>query len=461
MSRLLHLLICQRGQHFPTSFIRLGGPIFTGYFLYSSHFPLSITSSTFNLSPLPCRHSILNIEVLLWCPSPTKPAEPRLAGGGFCAVFATINYSSHPASSTNTRISNFDDCFAPLPGTDETFFQDGVEDYLDLRRLGGGLETRETATKATEIQSYFEDTESLLLLNQQNTTCLPTDDCITLTGDPDSTGVWTFDWTNSSNLPNSWDHNLDFFDRSRDYYASVNSNGRLLAPATIEGFPSNLPCNQWQLSSPNENNMSRPIDLSGPWSQFGTLHVTTNRFPSETLPELDASTTFFAMSDSNSETDANTSSTTEQTRSKLTGKSPQPLTSGPGETTATKQSPSIDCTWPMCKKSFPSQAAYNHHARYHTMSFQCPLCPKRQATKREYDRHINSVHVHREKYYCPVVGCSRSEAGTGKHFPREDGCSRHMLNKHGVKAGEMECRMDEQTRRIRKERKVRKKRGDE
>ncbi|KAH9211798.1 hypothetical protein DL95DRAFT_185317 [Leptodontidium sp. 2 PMI_412] len=93
------------------------------------------------------------------------------------------------------------------------------------------------------------------------------------------------------------------------------------------------------------------------------------------------------------------------------------------------------------------------------MSFACPLCPKRQATKREHDRDINSVHVCSEKYYCPVVSCSRSENGAAGHFSREDGCRRHMLNKHGDRDGKMECVMDEQTRRIRRERKMMRRRG--
>lgn len=63
-----------------------------------------------------------------------------------------------------------------------------------------------------------------------------------------------------------------------------------------------------------------------------------------------------------------------------------------------------------------------------------------------------------EKYYCPVVCCSRSEIGGG-HFSREDGCRRHMQNKHGVEGGRMEMVMDEQTRNTKKERKMARRKG--
>lgn len=43
--------------------------------------------------------------------------------------------------------------------------------------------------------------------------------------------------------------------------------------------------------------------------------------------------------------------------------------------------------------------------------------------------------------------------GGGKHFPREDNCRKHM-RKHGFVDREKDCEMDDQTRRIRKERKV-------
>ncbi|KAH9209874.1 hypothetical protein DL95DRAFT_466327 [Leptodontidium sp. 2 PMI_412] len=95
----------------------------------------------------------------------------------------------------------------------------------------------------------------------------------------------------------------------------------------------------------------------------------------------------------------------------------------------------IACTWPTCEKSFPNIAAYNHHVRYHTLPFQCPSCPKRQATKREHDRHINSAHLCTRKYYCPVIGCQRSEDGGGMHFAREDGCRRHVRIKHSGTTG--------------------------
>ncbi|KAH7381880.1 hypothetical protein BKA64DRAFT_215650 [Cadophora sp. MPI-SDFR-AT-0126] len=219
-----------------------------------------------------------------------------------------------------------------------------------------------------------------------------------------------------------------------------------------------MPYSQWPLPFSTESLLSCPNDLSGPWSQLGPLHVATSHFPNETPSKSEIPSNSLAMPGQQG-TPASASISSEQSHSESAGNSPQSLTSSPDELTLSSQTSTIVCTWPQCNKPFHTRAAYNHHARYHIMSFQCPLCPKRQATKREHDRHINSVHISREKYYCPVVGCSRAEPGGGGHFSREDGCIKHMFNKHGITGGEMECKMDEQTKKIRRERKLRKRRG--
>ncbi len=112
---------------------------------------------------------------------------------------------------------------------------------------------------------------------------------------------------------------------------------------------------------------------------------------------------------------------------------------------------------PIC--NFPHQTnilfCFSHHCRYHNLPFQCPSCPARQATKREFDRHVNSVHVHSEKYYCTVSTCNRSLDRSGKPFSREDGCRKHMRRKHRMTDDQvLTCGMDEETKRIRRQRKV-------
>ena len=296
------------------------------------------------------------IEGLLRCPTLVLFAEPRLVGGGFCALFATINYSSHPASSPKTPLSNFDDCLAQFPVADETSFQDGVEDYLELFRLGVG-------TEAGKLQSYFEDTESLLLLDQHNPNCLPTEESNVPNILSSSCGPWTFDWTNTSNLPTSWDHIPDILDTSRDHSASVNSDRSGASSASMEDLPSDMPLSQWPLSFRTENLLSCPNDLSGPWVPLEILHVAASRFPNETpsnpktpsnplvMPEQEIGmpSEFLGVSDLESD---------QQSRSNSSGHSPEPLTSSPAESTTSSRTLPIACTWPQCKKSFPTRADY-------------------------------------------------------------------------------------------------------
>ena len=276
-------------------------------------------------------------------------------GGGFCALFATINYSSHPASSPKTPLSNFDDCFAQFPGADETSFQDGVEEYLELFHLGVGTEMK-------QFQSYFEDTESLLLLDQHKYNCLPVEDLSATNIASYSCGPWTFDWTNSSNLPTSWDHNPDILDTSRDHSASVKSDRSGAASAYMEDLPSDMPLSQWPLSFRTENLLSRPDDLSGPWVPLGRLDVATSRFPNETpsnpktpsnppvMPEQEIGMAcgFFGVSEFESD---------QQSRSN-TGHSPEPLTSSPAESTTSSRTLPLVCTWPQCNKPFSTRADY-------------------------------------------------------------------------------------------------------
>jgi hypothetical protein len=135
--------------------------------------------------------------------------------------------------------------------------------------------------------------------------------------------------------------------------------------------------------------------------------------------------------------------------------STDPATSNSLLSSTSSQPSKIHCAWPSCQKSFESRSDYNHHCRYHNLSFQCPSCPARQATKREFDRHVNSVHVHSEKYYCTVSTCNRSLDRSGKPFSREDGCRKHMRRKHRMTDDQvLTCGMDEETKRIRRQRKV-------
>jgi len=113
----------------------------------------------------------------------------------------------------------------------------------------------------------------------------------------------------------------------------------------------------------------------------------------------------------------------------------------------------------------------SHHFKSHTKPFQCPHCPTRQSTKRHIDRHVNERHVNQEKYYCSAIGCKRSLNGEygfgGKHFPREENCRKHIRSKHwgienahgrsGEIGGLAQIEMDELTKKIRKERRIRSK----
>lgn len=117
-------------------------------------------------------------------------------------------------------------------------------------------------------------------------------------------------------------------------------------------------------------------------------------------------------------------------------------------------SPSIRCSWPTCEKVFKNRSDYNHHCRYHNLPFQCLSCPLRQATKRELDRHVNSVHILTEKYFCTVSTCGRSLNKKGKPFSRKDGCRKHMRRRHRTMDDQVvDCDMDEETKIIRRQKK--------
>jgi hypothetical protein len=96
----------------------------------------------------------------------------------------------------------------------------------------------------------------------------------------------------------------------------------------------------------------------------------------------------------------------------------------------------------------------SHHCKNHTKPFQCPLCPARQATKRQHHRHVNECHSHTEKYYCTNSACKQSSAQNGKGFSREENCRKHMRRVHNMTSDQaQDCDMDEATRDIRVERK--------
>jgi hypothetical protein len=160
----------------------------------------------------------------------------------------------------------------------------------------------------------------------------------------------------------------------------------------------------------------------------------------------------------------------------LSGEGTTGTSSNPSSSSPSSQSGTIHCCWPTCEKTFKNRSDYkydsfpllasfhpkliylmgsSHHCRYHNLPFQCPSCPSRQATKREFDRHINSVHAQKEKYYCTVPACNRSLNRNGKHFTREDGCRKHMKTKHRMTDDQVgTCGMDEETKKIRRQRKV-------
>lgn len=115
----------------------------------------------------------------------------------------------------------------------------------------------------------------------------------------------------------------------------------------------------------------------------------------------------------------------------------------------------IECTWPTCGKTFKSKSDYNHHCKSHTRPFKCSTCTARHATKRQLDRHVNERHTQIERYYCTVRSCRRSMIDDGKPFPREDNCRKHMRNAHHMSEEQARiCEMDEETKRIRRERKA-------
>jgi hypothetical protein len=137
----------------------------------------------------------------------------------------------------------------------------------------------------------------------------------------------------------------------------------------------------------------------------------------------------------------------------------------------------IQCTWPSCNKVFPSVHTYkcaaypfvamcstnviSHHSKSHTKPFKCTHCPARRATKRHLDRHVNENHNNLEKYYCSVAECKRSLDNGGKPFPRIENCRRHMKMVHKFIADQARlCVMDEETMRIRRERKIARRVGE-
>lgn len=120
----------------------------------------------------------------------------------------------------------------------------------------------------------------------------------------------------------------------------------------------------------------------------------------------------------------------------------------------------IQCTWPSCNKSFPSVTPYNHHFKNHSKPFQCPYtsCTARHATKRQLDRHINDRHNTTEQYFCPVPACKASMTSNQKGISRIENFKRHMAKVHKYaeeQVSSCEPDMDEETKRIRRERKRR------
>jgi hypothetical protein len=60
-----------------------------------------------------------------------------------------------------------------------------------------------------------------------------------------------------------------------------------------------------------------------------------------------------------------------------------------------------------------------------------------------------------ERYFCIVPKCKRSLRNEGKYFSREDNCRKHMAKVHGLGEEEVKvCGMDEETKRVRLERRA-------
>jgi hypothetical protein len=68
--------------------------------------------------------------------------------------------------------------------------------------------------------------------------------------------------------------------------------------------------------------------------------------------------------------------------------------------------------------------------------FHCihPRCHGRTFTRwYHFDRHYNGAHAaEKTVFWCPVRGCSRSEGGTGRPFPRRDKMIDHAAKMHGI-----------------------------
>ncbi|KAH7333278.1 hypothetical protein BKA65DRAFT_42181 [Rhexocercosporidium sp. MPI-PUGE-AT-0058] len=326
-------------------------------------------------------------------------------------------------------------------------------------------------TFTTQNQKFSSNSKQLSLADSYNSEHIATISSNSLDASFEFDDPWTVDWTDSSSLPTSWDYDLHAFEDfsflpAGPFEGEAESCPKPSSSSTV-GSVSNL-C---VLPSDVDNFLGNHDDRSRPRNQFNKHNLIPDHSPtpSQSL-ELDLQIPSSGLSAHMSTSDS--SVINQGSHFNFCGSSPQSMDSSPRSsststttTTTTKitttiQKPAnkIDCTWSSCNKSFPTRTKYNHHSKSHTRPFQCHLCPQRYATKRHLNRHINDVHEFSERYYCSVVGCSRSEDGGGKHFSRMDLCSGHMRNRHADGGGMMECVMNEQTRRVRRERKMGKRR---
>ncbi|KAF8850735.1 hypothetical protein BDZ45DRAFT_808928 [Acephala macrosclerotiorum] len=85
-----------------------------------------------------------------------------------------------------------------------------------------------------------------------------------------------------------------------------------------------------------------------------------------------------------------------------------------------------------CDTTFPTQAHYNRHRRYHDKPQSCLHCPRDFGTTKDLNRHINDIHERTKVFYCLKQTCRRSRALRGKGFSRKENWKRHMKDAHGV-----------------------------
>lgn len=78
-------------------------------------------------------------------------------------------------------------------------------------------------------------------------------------------------------------------------------------------------------------------------------------------------------------------------------------------------------------KEYSSLREFKKHIQCHDPPLQCSMCTERCITITHLERHINTAHIRKEEFKCPISDCDRSM----KPFPRWDNLKRHLMsNKH-------------------------------